>query len=218
MPKLRLWPVLFVAPLSLAVLAGVPAEADPRPSQDTSCTGVWVVVDPDALGGSVAIRCATAFDTGSQALRSAGFRIAESSGMICTIDDKPDPCRVTTTAYWSYWHATRKPDGSYGEWIYSQLGADAFSPTRGDAEGWAFGAGGPPETKPSTGPDKTSGSASVASGAAAASATPGSTSAPATSGSAAAPGTPTDVTVTLGLVVIGGAGLGGWWWLKGRKS
>ena len=217
MPKLRLCAVLCVTPLCLAVLAGAPAEADQRPSRQAGCTGVWVVVDPDALGGGATIRCATSFDTGTHALRSAGFTIARSSGMICTIDGKPDECRITTTAYWSYWHATRKPDGSYGEWIYSQLGAEVFSPARGDAEGWAFGAGDPPEAIPSAGPGETPSSSPPPSGGATGSATPASKSAPAASGSTAAVGTPTYLTATLGLVAIGAAGLGGWWWLKGRK-
>ena len=30
-------------------------------------------------------------------------------------------------------------------------------------------------------------------------------------------GTPGGLIATAGIVVVAGAGLGGWWWLKGRK-
>ena len=53
-----------------------------------------------------------------------------------------------TTPYWSYWHAKRNADGSYGAWGYSSKGAGSYVPAQGDAEGWAFGNGAPPSGRP----------------------------------------------------------------------
>ena len=103
----------------------------------TACEGVWVVVDYGALGGGVATNCATSFSTGTNALRSAGFSPTLESGMITQISAKPGKTEINK-AYWSYWQATRKSDGSYSGWSYSNAGSNASHPTKGNAEGWHY--------------------------------------------------------------------------------
>lgn len=120
----------LVAPAVAAPTASTPARA--------SCAGVGVVVGSQQ-------RCATAYGTGDQALDSAGFDVTRSGGLVCRIDGKPDRCELKMDAYWSYWHAERKPDGSYGAWAYSNDGSATYRPRYGDAEGWSFGDG---ETPP----------------------------------------------------------------------
>lgn len=143
---------------ALAVLAAVvvaalgtvspAATAAPLP-QATSCSGVWVVV-----GSSV--RCATSYGDGLTALRSAGFSVETTNGLICRIDGAPATCTASFSAYWSYWHAARTADGSYGAWAYSAKGASQYRPARGDAEGWSFGDGSkPPGARPPTTPATT---------------------------------------------------------------
>lgn len=125
----------LTALLAASPVAAVPAQAAPLPAAVT-CTGVWVVVDYGSLGG-VSTKCAGSHATGTKALRSAGFSVVISDGFIHKIGGKPsnpDPNK----AYWSYWHATRQADGSYSDWRYSSLGADAYHPSQGNAEGWRY--------------------------------------------------------------------------------
>lgn len=125
----------LAALIAVGPMAAVPAQAAPLPAAVT-CTGVWVVVDYGALGGT-STKCATSFSTGTKALRSAGFSVVIDGGFISKIGGKPsnpDPNK----AYWSYWHATRQADGSYSAWDYSNLGADDYHPAQGNAEGWRY--------------------------------------------------------------------------------
>lgn len=292
--------VLVAAALSVlvtggAAVTGTPAAARPVP-QAATCSGVWVVVDFGSLGG-ISTQCATSYGTGLAALRSAGFNPTISEGFVDKINGKPSKPDSSKT-YWSYWHATRNDDGSYSGWSYSTLGANAYHPTKGNAEGWRFqslddgkvppGAKPPADEpdptptpkptrtktstptpkpsatkKPSTGTPKTTTPAGTASSTKGATTTSAKASATATSkhtarasGTAsttaattgpsdrtpgasteasdvaggtvqaqAAPasepqqdsGTPAGLIATAGIVVVAGAGLGGWWWLKGRK-
>jgi hypothetical protein len=188
-----------LAGLLALVSASLPAQARPLPA-GAACTGVWVVVDGSTLdGGTTATKCATAFDTGTDALRSAGFEVRRGNGMICAIEGLPASCRVSTQAYWSYWQAARNADGSYGPWVYAQLGPDTYQPKQGDAEGWRFGAGEPPDVRPPE--DKSS-----ASPATVATPSPSGTPAPTPAG------TPIGLLVTAGLLVAGALAAGGWWW------
>lgn len=117
----------------------------------TACsgtTGVTVVADFTALGGSIVTACDPGVPTtGLAALTGAGFTYAfvpRFPGFICTIDAKPNPCNgAPATAYWSYWHAT--PGGT---WTYSSTGAGSYDPPQGSVEGWAFGAGTAPGISP----------------------------------------------------------------------
>jgi len=69
-------------------------------------------------------------------------------GLVCQIDARPNPCNgAPTTAYWSYWHATRG-----GSWSYATAGAGGYNPQPGTVEGWAFGAGGRPGIAPPAAP------------------------------------------------------------------
>lgn len=125
----------LTALLAVSPVAAVPAQAAPLPAA-VSCNGVWVVVDYGSLGGT-STKCAGDFSTGTKALRSAGFSVVIDGGFISKIGGKPsnpDPNK----AYWSYWHATRQADGSYSNWSYSSLGADAYHPSTGNAEGWRY--------------------------------------------------------------------------------
>lgn len=173
----------------LAVLVGlsVSVQAAPPASSPTTCTGVWVVVNND-------MRCATSYATGEEALTRAGFSVERTKGMVCRIDGVPERCVVSKDAYWSYWQATRNPDGSFSAWTYATVGAHAYTPKQGDAEGWAFGNGQPPTTRPprgstiaaSTGPVPTS-------------ATPTATESPASPSSG---GSATTTVVFLGVLVV----------------
>ncbi len=121
--------------------------------------GVTVVVDYQALGGGVVVRCAVSSPaTGFKALIAAGFLIVEVRnvpGFLCRIDGSPgldrDACINTppASAYWSYWHAARG-----GAWSSSQEGGKTRKPTVGSVEGWSFsddgspGAASPPRIDP----------------------------------------------------------------------
>jgi hypothetical protein len=116
-------------------LSALPAHALPAP-QAASCAGVWVVVDYGSLGGT-STSCATSFSTGTAALRGAGFSPMLDNGMLTKINGIPATVNVQDH-YWSYWHATLQPDGSYSSWSYSGLGANAYHPTAGNADGWRY--------------------------------------------------------------------------------
>jgi len=112
-----------------------PAQALPAP-QTASCAGVWVVVDYGAVGGT-ATACAGNYSTGTAALRSAGFALTLDAGLIVRINGLPTTPNVQEN-YWSYWHATRQPDGSYSGWSYSSVGPSSYYPVAGGAEGWRY--------------------------------------------------------------------------------
>jgi hypothetical protein len=121
---------------------------------DSTSTGVTVVVDFGVLGGGVNVRCADGDPgDGVVALRGAGFNVAGTNrwgdAFVCRINGLPtvatDPCVDTppTSAYWSYWHASRG-----GSWRYSSSGAREYNPAVGTVEGWSFGAGNQPGLAP----------------------------------------------------------------------
>ncbi|GHH47332.1 hypothetical protein GCM10017774_51410 [Lentzea cavernae] len=133
----------------LAVLALVASSfAVTSPASAAPCEGVKVVVDFAALGGGVQTGCAAGDPTtGLTALTGAGFTysfVPRQPGFVCRINLLPNPCTTpTTSAYWSYWHAT--PGGS---WTYSSSGAGGYNPAPGTVEGWSFGAGVAPAATP----------------------------------------------------------------------
>ncbi|HEY8663077.1 MAG TPA: hypothetical protein VIL68_05625 [Propionibacteriaceae bacterium] len=124
-----------VAMLTCLWSYATPAHALPAP-QASSCAGVWVIVDYGALGGT-ATACAGSYSTGTAALRSAGFALTLDAGLIVRINGVPTTPNVQEN-YWSYWHATRQPDGSYSSWSYSNVGPASYYPTAVDAEGWRY--------------------------------------------------------------------------------
>jgi hypothetical protein len=138
----------------LALAAGLAVGA-PAPAAEaaacSSATGVTVVVDFGSLGG-VQTGCAGG-DPGSglAALAGAGHGytfVPRQFGLVCQIDARPNPCNgAPTTAYWSYWHASRG-----GSWSYSTVGAGGYDPKPGTVEGWAFGAGRQPGIAPPAAP------------------------------------------------------------------
>lgn len=121
--------------LAVLGLGVVPAHAAPAP-QAATCAGVWVVVDYGSLGGT-STSCATSFSTGTAALRGAGFSPTLDNGMITKINGVPATVNVQDH-YWSYWHASLQADGSYSGWTYSSLGANAYHPVAGSADGWRY--------------------------------------------------------------------------------
>lgn len=152
----RLLGPALIAPFILAAMIAAPALASPAPAAAAppaspavpaseapgSCTddhGVTVVVDFTDLGGEIVAGCADLDPSnGRAALEAAGFTIAESQpGLICAIDDRPDPCPETFEgSFWSYWHAT--PDG---DWTSYLVGADSSDPVPGELEGWRYNDG-----------------------------------------------------------------------------
>ena len=124
-----------VAMLTCLWSYATPAHALPAP-QASSCAGVWVIVDYGALGGT-ATACGGSYSTGTAALRSAGFALTLDAGLIVRINGLPTTPNVQEN-YWSYWHATRQPDGSYSSWSYSNVGPASYYPTAVDAEGWRY--------------------------------------------------------------------------------
>jgi len=132
---------------SAAGVLGAPASSA---AACTSTSGVTVVVDYGSLGGT-SVGCVPNPSSGIAALQGAGHSITyvpRQPGLVCTIDRRPDPCNgAPAKAYWSYWRAS--PGGS---WSYSTTGAGSTHPKNGTVEGWAFGAGKPPGTRPPAAP------------------------------------------------------------------
>lgn len=133
--------------LVLAMGIGPAHAVDPsrgRPGFCPTANGVTVVVDFQALGGDVVIRCAPgAQKTGVAALLAAGIEVTGVQrwglAFTCRLEGKPsartESCVDTPppNAYWSYWHA---PNG--GSWASSQYGALNRKPPVGSFEGWSF--------------------------------------------------------------------------------
>jgi hypothetical protein len=171
--------VVAIAATSVSALSlASSAEAAPCGTR----AGVTIVVQyGDPLGTSVG--CATGDPaTGLEALKSLGHRytfVPRQPGFLCTIDDRPDPCNNgPANAYWSYWHA--QPGGA---WSYGSIGAGSYDPPSGSVEGWAFGSGKPPRSRPpalGTSSNTSSGSAASGTGATGGTAAEGRTSASAT--------------------------------------
>lgn len=102
---------------------------------------VWVIVQsPNGTRAG----CATSFGNGEAALRSAGHSISHnSSGLICRINGYPADCPESPMSYWAYFHA---PAG--GAWSYSNFGAANRTPGAGTVDGWRYGDGAAPNTRP----------------------------------------------------------------------
>ena len=136
--------VLLAAGIAASTLAAAPASAaTPKlPTATTSCSGVWVIVDRG--NGQATTRCAASgYSDGLKALTKAGFTVKQDSGFVCQVHSYPSKCTTTSfTDYWSYWHATLQADGTWGEWVYSSVGARSWDPSKPVAEGWRFGDGG----------------------------------------------------------------------------
>lgn len=129
--------VAFTALAGPAAAATVPTTA----AASGPCTdgeGVTVVVDLTDLGGEVEVGCATDAGTGTEALQAAGFTdTRDASGMICAVDDLPDPCPTEFEgSFWSYWFA-----GDDGTWQTYMEGSDTAVPEAGGVEGWRYSDG-----------------------------------------------------------------------------
>ena len=148
----RRWRLAILAATVIAVGSLAGPSAPPVAASSGPCpgtTGVTVVVDYQALGGGVVVRCAPGSpSTGFKALTAAGFTIAEVQnvpGFLCRIDGRPSPAQQAcintppAAAYWSYWHAARG-----GTWSSSAEGAKTRTPPPGSVEGWSFSDDGSP--------------------------------------------------------------------------
>lgn len=124
-----------------------PATAAPA-TTPTSCSGVWVAVQFDDATAP-ALGCASDYTTGTEALSSAGFDVAQSGGFVSQVDTLPtDPDYSTNGGYyWSYWYATVGADGTLSSWDYQSDGSNNTTPTTDKIEGWrltnSFSATGP---------------------------------------------------------------------------
>lgn len=140
LPAGTLWARLAAGICCLLLVGLLPQAATPvwaAPARAETCTGVWVIVDTGVDAGA-SKRCATTYETGADALQSAGYAARLQGGMVAQIDSFPADGQIRNDHYWSYWHAKRGAGGEYGEWEYSNLGAGAYNPEPGDAEGWRF--------------------------------------------------------------------------------
>jgi len=114
----------------------------------STSSGVSVVV-----GASVG--CAPGHPSSAlAALQAAGHSVtmvARFPGAVCRIDGTPaaDPCVVMppSSAYWSFWTATRG-----GTWRYASSAVAAYHPAPGTVVGFAFGSGAPPAAAPPPAP------------------------------------------------------------------
>lgn len=147
---------LLAAALTATLVAGAaasPAAAEVLPQAET-CTGVWVVVDFGSEGGGTRTDCATSYSTGVAALTSVGLKPTMAGGFVSTIAGKPSKPDINK-AYWSYWQATLKSDGSWTAWSYATEGAATSHPKKGAAEGWHYvslsASNEPPGAKPPAG-------------------------------------------------------------------
>ena len=155
----------LVAAIAATSVSALSLASNAEAAPCSTRAGVTIVVQyGEPLGTSVG--CAPGDPaTGLEALKSAGHPytfVPRQPGFVCTIDARPNPCNNgPANAYWSYWHA--QPGGA---WSYGSVGAGSYHPPSGSVDGWAFGSGKPPRSRPpavGTSGDTTSGS--VASGA-----------------------------------------------------
>jgi hypothetical protein len=130
-----------------------PAHAEPSHiTAGATARRAGVVVDFGE--GSTVQRCvAFGEDTvsGLDLMARSGLKLQTWGSAVCRVEgqgcDYPaEPCfcqcRGTPCAYWSYWHWKQV------RWVYSSVGAAAYTLQDGDIDGWAWGAGNPPAMQP----------------------------------------------------------------------
>ncbi|MEY2473128.1 MAG: hypothetical protein QOK28_2457 [Actinomycetota bacterium] len=133
---------LLVAGAMAAMLVTVPF-ASRGEDANQACSdgqGVTLVVDFQALGGGVNVRCAPQpIANGYDAFRNAHVSYETVSGkdFVCRIAAKPENASCADYPagdyYWAYYWATPGQD-----WKYSSKGAGARKPPPGSYEGWSF--------------------------------------------------------------------------------
>lgn len=161
----------LTAAISAALIwvAVAPADAEVVSGRCTTDSGVTLVVDATALGGSLDVRCiedVAPGTTGLQLLQQAGYTAQgtahDGPGFVCRINGMPgvndtlqvggrdyrEACVSTPPAgaFWGYWHA---PNG--GPWTFSNYGGASREVILGGYEGWAFSLGNTRETNPAPG-------------------------------------------------------------------
>ena len=135
----------IVAATTVPLVAAATCVLGQSPAAAAVCTsdaGVSVVIDPGALGGSIATVC----DPGSGEVAStrfeqSGFTLTYAQrqpGFVCRVNGAPasDPCVNTSPvdAYWGlFW-----TDGNSGIWTYASLGATSLDVPDGGAVALAW--------------------------------------------------------------------------------
>jgi len=147
--------LLVTAPLALTATTAhaAPADLDACVQQN----GVFVLVAPPldvvvtqqngsssqmsvTQTGPTVGACVMNPATGTDALKAAGVSITrDASGMICALNDQPNPCPTTFDGkYWQYYEASAA-DAEAGNWTYATTGSDDTHPQAGWVEGWCYG-------------------------------------------------------------------------------
>jgi hypothetical protein len=132
---------ILLAGLLLVATAVVAA-----PAQAVGCADSSVTVVVQFKDGHTETGCTSGDPhSGLEALTLAGFTwkpVVGQPSAVCTINGSPDG-NCWGGDYWAYFHA--KPGGS---WSYASTGGGGYDPKPGSVEGWRFGTGAAPETKP----------------------------------------------------------------------
>jgi hypothetical protein len=134
-----------------AASAAISGTAGPCPGT----SGVTVVVDFTAFGGTVQTRCAPGSQpSGIAALQNAGFIPVGTRrfgfAFVCRINDLPSAAQqdcVSTppgNAYWAYYHAL----AGATSWSYASSGPTVYAPPLGSIDAWAFGNSATPSRTP----------------------------------------------------------------------
>lgn len=127
-----LFTIVAVAP---SVAWTPPAQADTTTASGCVSAGkVWLVVSSN--GGPNVQTCVGTPSTGLAALQASGLSIDTSPGYLARIGGFPAVDGWKDKHYWTYYH--KAPGGS---WQYSSLGANAYQPKPGTAEGWCYTSG-----------------------------------------------------------------------------
>lgn len=132
----------FLVGATAAVLAPAasPASAAAAPAAAESCTGVTVVVEPNALGGAPELACVQPEegDTGADLFEKAGHPLTFVSTMpsvVCRVDERPKEAGCAqmppADAYWSLWVTDES-----GAWSYAARNVTEIGVTSG--QGVAF--------------------------------------------------------------------------------
>jgi hypothetical protein len=128
---------------AMVVVAPFASRADDANQACSDGQGVTIVVDFQALGGGVNVRCAAQpINNGFDVFRHANvsYETVTNSDFVCKIAAKPENADCSHTppgnAYWSYWYA--RPGE---EWHYSTYGPGSRKPPPGSYDGWSFSSG-----------------------------------------------------------------------------
>jgi len=127
------------------------SEPTPAPPAGNLATEAWVglVVRMDEARTEIRTVPYREGMNGLDVLTASGLEVvAAYSGLgaaVCSIDGQgcpADNCFCASPDTWSYWHLQE------GRWVYSPVGATAYTVQPGDVQGWAWGNAAPPPVLP----------------------------------------------------------------------